>query len=143
MVNVVEMNRVAEKIELPFHVHTLQIKMLYSDSGDSDVEGLLLNDVVLYGLCRELSFTNPLDVSLKIERYGNFLPNFKCQLKFNSIVCNVEMTEQAFVLMLEEYFQNFLFKNKMYVKDYTLDYSYFTINFHNQVPSDLTRNRRA
>lgn len=124
-------------------VHTLEIKMKYSDSGDSNEEGVLLNDLVLWGLSREMSFTNPLDVNLKVERYGNFLPEFKCQLIFNSIVCNIKIIETDFVSMLEAYFENFLFKNKMYVKDYSLDYSQFVINFHNEVPTDLTRNRRV
>lgn len=142
MTRVLERTEVMEDVRLPC-VHTLEIKMKYSDSGDTNDEGVLLNDLVMWGLSREMAFTNPLDVSLKVERYGNFLPEFKCQLIFNSIVCNIKIIETDFVSMLEAYFENFLFKNKMYVKDYSLDYSQFTINFHNEVPTDLTRNRRV
>lgn len=143
MTKVLERAEVEEEVGLPFRVQTLQIKMKYSDSGESDVEGLLLNDVVLWGLSREIAFTDPLDVICKVERYGNFVPEFKCQLVFNSIVCNIEINEPNFVLMLEEYFRTFVFKNKMYVKDYCLEYTMFTINFNNEVPVNLTRNRRV
>ena len=143
MTKVLERTEVKEEVTVPLRIQTLQVKMKYSDSGDSDVDGLLLNDVVLWGLSREIAFTDPLNVVLKVERYGNFIPQFKCQLVFNSIVCNIEIDEPDFVLMLEDYFRNFLFKNKMYVKDYCLDYSNFTINFNNEVPVNLTRNRRV
>lgn len=143
MTKVLERTEVREEVDVPFRVQTLQVKMKYSDSGESNEEGLLLNDVILWGLSQEITFTNPLDINLKVERYGNFFPHFKCQLVFNSIVCNIEIEEPNFVLMLEEYFKHFLFKNKMYVKDYCLDYSMFTINFNNEIPIDLTRNRRV
>lgn len=112
MTKVLERTEVREEVDVPFRVQTLQVKMKYSDSGESNEEGLLLNDVILWGLSQEIAFTNPLDVVLKVERYGNFFPQFKCQLVFNSIVCNIEIEEPDFVLMLEEYFRNFYLKIK-------------------------------
>lgn len=72
MTKVLERTEVREEVDVPFRVQTLQVKMKYSDSGESNEEGLLLNDVILWGLSQEITFTNPLDINLKVERYGNF-----------------------------------------------------------------------